>query len=647
LRNFRFTISALAVAASLPAGLALAQDETALTTKTSTGAVSLVVDNFEAGVTNWTRSDKAKIGLSDIVATKPNGGAPASTSAALFAFKSADSGWASLSRPVDGSAWARIGANRLVLWMSGGGNKEGVSLQLRAKNAGSDLTFSLPKPVRLDMTRWRKVAIPLSDFKGPKGEALAPRLSTVYLLQFIQNTKWDSRFFTLDDISVEGTGVPYTAPTPAATKKPVATSRPVPDPSPAAPGGVKISADFLRVSGSIRAAANVSMGAALSGPGFSPLDSSREFRDAIALLKPRFVRLDVGALADLSDSSRPSFDFTRLLNSAARVRAAKAEPLITVTNPAEWGLDSRSYAVLATDAARALNRKGGVMARYFELSPGGDDIDAATGISYYNAAFTSLKTLSKNFRVGGYGAQAGNLSSQTAFLRSARGLDFLSVSSFGAQSGTPSETVLLSGARDVTNLKTAAGALDKSKFPRAALFVTQAGLSSARGNGDNTPSDARLAQSVSGAWWAQFMASGSRLADQIFHNDAVNPEWGLLDSKSQAYPTYYSLWLWNTFFPPGSARVVATSSNPDVFVTAANTATAHNMLLVNSSKVTQTAQIAIRGFPVLREARIRIFDDPQQSVRFDALPKSPFQTIQLAPYAVAVVQFIEPPKAKR
>lgn len=302
--------------------------------------------------------------------------------------------------------------------------------------------------------------------------------------------------------------------------------------------------------------------------------------------------------------------------------------------------------MIATDAARALNQSGGPRARYFELAPG-DDIDGPTALSHYNAAYGALKTLSKNFRVGGYGAPAGALAAQVAFLQGARGLDFLTVSSFGAGSGAPSDAVLLSGAREVSALKTAAGALDKSKFPRAALFVTQAGLSAARNPGDSVPSDIRLVEAVSGAWWAQFLASGSRLADQIFHNDAVNPEWGLLAPQADdwtAYPAYRSLWLWNTFFPPGSKRVFSSSSNPAVFVSAANTATAHNVLVVNTSNSPQTAQLSIRGFPVLREARLRIFDDPQQTVRFEPLPKSPFQTLRLAPYAVAVVQFIEPPR---
>ncbi len=49
--------------------------------------------------------------------------------------------------------------------------------------------------------------IPLANFKNASGPLL-PRLSGVYLLQFVQRGSWDSRFFTVDQIQVEGTGVP-------------------------------------------------------------------------------------------------------------------------------------------------------------------------------------------------------------------------------------------------------------------------------------------------------------------------------------------------------------------------------------------------------------------------------------------------------
>ena len=151
---------------------------------------------------------------------------------------------------------------------------------------------------------------------------------------------------------------------------------------------------------------------------------------------------------------------------------------------------------------------------------------------------------------------------------------------------------------------------------------------------------------LSGAWWAQFLGSGSRLADQIFHNDATNPEWGLLlvENRAQAFPAYYSMYLWNTYFAGGTERVVADSANDAVFAAAANTKTAHNLLLVNNTALPQVAQIGIRGFPTLRQVRIHRTDDPALGVRTTLLPNSPFQTLRLPAYSVSVVQFIEPPK---
>ena len=149
---------------------------------------------------------------------------------------------------------------------------------------------------------------------------------------------------------------------------------------------------------------------------------------------------------------------------------------------------------------------------------------------------------------------------------------------------------------------------------------------------------------VSAAWWASYLSSASRVADQVFHSNASTPEWGLLDEVSRAYPAYYAMWLWNTFIPSGSARVKADVSNNDILTLASNTSTAHNLLLINTTAEDKTAQISIRGFPILREARIRLYNDARAQPTLAALPKSPYQTIQLAPYAVAIVQFIEPPK---
>lgn len=611
---------------------------------------SLIVDDFESGVSNWSRNDKPKATtnvatLVDIVATWPSGSLRESQGAALFTFKAAQGSWASASRVVNGEDWAKIGAQTLTFWLNADGQKDGVQLLLRGRYRKPDgsifeTAFKLPRPIRLDIRRWRKVAIPLTDFKGVNGEALAPQLNGIYLLQFIQTGTWDSRFFSVDDIRVEGNGTPISPPT---TVAPPETPAPVTAPV-AGPAVVPISADFLRVGGRIRAMGNVSVGASLAGVNVAPLDGSTQFRQAVALLKPRFVRLDAASFSDLTDSARPAFDFARLQAAVARVKSIKAEPLIALTNPSDWGLDERGYAVFVQSVAKALNQRGASPVRYFEIVTAGENTADGEALALYNRAYSALKGLSPNFRVGGFGANATDTVALSALFKGGKGLDFLTISFFGATSGTPNDVALLQAARDIAALKTAAGLLDKSKFAKAALFVSAAGLSSSRNPGEEVPADIRLVQAISGAWWAQFLSSGSRLADQIFHNDAVNPEWGLLDGSAFAYPAYRALWLWNTFFPYGSARVAVTSGNNAIYVSAANTATAHNMLLINTTNVAQTAKISIRGFPVLREARLRIMDDPLQNVRFEKLPKSPFQTIELAPYAVAVVQFIEPPK---
>jgi hypothetical protein len=536
----------------------------------------------------------------------------------------------------------KIGANRLRFWISGDKDvTPGVQLQLRGKANGQDIVYSLPLPVKLDVPRWRQVAISLSDFKGPKGETLAPRMRGVTLLQFIQTGNWKSRFFALDDISVTGTGTPLQPPV-------AATATPTPRPVVAAPvavdpNAVRINADFKKTIGTIRAVANVSVGASYAGASAQPLETNPEFRGAIKVLKPRYVRLDVGAFADLTDSSRPSFDFARLVAGARRVRALGSEPVIVVSNPAEWALDARGYGVLVAGAARAVNAAGGPRARFFDLAAWSSDLSDTTALALYNSGYGALKGVSSTLLAGGYGAPAGS-AAQSTLLRSARGLDFLSVNFFSASEGAPAADVLLTNARQITALKTAAGLLDKSRFPRAPLWVT-ANVSTARSPGDYVPSDIRLVQPIAGAWWSQFLISGSRLSDQIFHNDAVNAEWGLLDNSSvpRAYPAYYAMFLWNTYFPPASTRVTASSTNASVVAVAANTATAHNLLLVNLSNSAQTAQVGIRGFPVLREVRLRAQGErnPQK------LPTSPFQTVTLPPYGSAVVQFIEPPKKAR
>lgn len=610
--------------------------------------VKILLDDFENGVSKWTFNDNTKTATSpaSLIEVLPTAGSnllPASRGGGLFTFKAAQKSWASASLRIDGASWAKIGARQLSFYLNGGGNKTGVELILRRtyKN-GQDEVFRLPWPVRLDIGKWRQVVIPLDNFKSDldKKTPVTQRLNGVYLLQFAMRGNWDARFFTIDQLQIEGSGEPIVDKAPAAPPKPNPVAAPAADAAVKA-GVVSINADFLRAAGRLRPTANVTVGARVNerGDRAYPLQDNRPFRSALRELKPRFVRLDAGTLASLTDSGAPTFEFSRLKAAVAAARAINVQPLIVISTPPAWALDSRGYASFAAQAARALNKQ----ARYYELAVGDSDLSDAQVVSYYNAARSAIKKIGSSYRVGGVTCSAGRTGTLRAILRGAAGLDFLIVQDYGTWVGKPDEATLLKTAGEAARLRAVAKMLDGSRWKNAPLY-TVGNLSAVRTSSTDIPEDERTVQMISGAWWANYMAGASHVADQVFHNESSTPEWGLLDDAGRAYPAYYAMWLWNSFVPTGATRVRVETSSADISAVALNTATAHNLLLVNNTSEDRTAQIGIRGFPVLRQARIRIYDDPSALPRSLELPKSPYQTILLRPYATAIVQFIEPPK---
>lgn len=604
----------------------------------------LVIDDFENGAEKWTTNDKTKAGNNPatLVEVLSTGGTPllaGSKGAGLFTFKAAQGSWASASTRVDGAAWAKIGARSLSFYLNAGGNANGVEVIIRRSAGGREEAFRLPWPVRLDVNRWRKVVIPLSDFKSDADKAALPtRLGGVYLLQFVMRGTWDARFFSIDQLQIEGTGkaIPISSTGGGSTPKP---------PVRPATGTTNINVDFLRGQGKIRTSVNASVGGSTDAQGSStfPLNEKVNFRAALRELKVHYIRLDAGQYCEMTDSSRPAFDFTRLQNAVIGARAIGATPLIAVTNPPEWNLDSKGYAYFASQVARAVNERNVGATKTFELACGAGSLSNAQVASFYNAARAAVRRVVRDGRIGGAAVRADRMSTQGAIIRNASGLDFFTVQDFGANSDDATEKALFDAARSTANLRAVAKLLDASRFKNAPLYALS-GLNGDRGS-DNTPADGRTVQMVAGAWWGVYLGNASRIADQIFHLEASTPEWGLLDEGARAYPAYYTQWLWNTYATVGSTRVSTTTSNADIWALGLNTKTAHNVLLVNTTDEERTAQIAIRGFPVLRSARIRIYDDSRALPRLENLPKSPYQTIKLKAYGAAVVQFIEPPKS--
>ena len=571
------------------------------------------------------------------------------------------SSWASVSTRVDGARWAKMGAKTLTFYIDAAGEMKGTDLVLRAirKDAtGKNVEEKWTMPIRLNIKNWRKVTIPLAVVKNENGPLLN-RLQNVYLLQFVQSGDWDSRFFTVDQLQVEGTGTPLVAmPIPETSPTPATSSTR----SSTIPGVTNVTVNFRKVLGRVPTSANIAVGSTLDETGARrfPLLDSASFRNAVKVLSPRMIRLDASALVEMTDSSKPSFDFSRLVSAVRTARSLNTEPLLAISNDAAWGLDANGFAKFASQVARAATSAQAGSSKFpirFEialLAPSNLSTTLSDGelVTLYNRAQAAIKSVSVTIPVGGLTLTSTRSNTLLAFLKGARGLDFLSLQFYGSGAGTPTEAQLFAGARQLNSVRAAASALDKSRFRRALLYLTQANMSGARDANTQAPLDNRLNTLASGAWWLTFMANASnRLTDQVWFNDATNAQWGLLNEDNLAYPAFHALWMWNNYAPRGSSFVGISRSNANALVFATNArmagskatdAPSHNVLLANVRGENTTLRLNIVGVKKLGAVSIRVLDNAKIGMRPPVeLPRSATQSITLKPYAIAVVQFGE------
>ena len=113
----------------------------------------IVLDDFENGVSKWSVNDKTKTATSPatLIEVIPSSGTDlvsGSRGGGLFAFKAAQSSWASASLRVEGGNWAKIGARQLTFFLNAGGNSTGIEILIRRTGKGMDEVFRLPWSVR-------------------------------------------------------------------------------------------------------------------------------------------------------------------------------------------------------------------------------------------------------------------------------------------------------------------------------------------------------------------------------------------------------------------------------------------------------------------------------------------------------------------
>ena len=123
------------------------------------------------------------------------------------------------------------------------------------------------------------------------------------------------------------------------------------------------------------------------------------------------------------------------------------------------------------------------------------------------------------------------------------------------------------------------------------------------------------------------------------HYRLVGSGWGLLDERGEPQPAYWAVWACNTYFPTGTTLVAAASNYAPCLLLAGRTATAGNVLLINTAPVgIEVALEAIVGKPV-RSVRVRLLREREAPTYAENKPEN-LVRVALPPYGVGVVQFV-------
>ncbi|MCS6862591.1 MAG: hypothetical protein NZT92_19990 [Abditibacteriales bacterium] len=600
----------------------------------------LVLDDFERGVSKWLLNDHTKAASGQVtfceILPSPSG-APegGGKGGAIITFKRSTEGWATVSLPVDGKKWKAIGAERLSFWLRGDGSDNHVELMLRATSGGKETRFGVTVP--LNDPQWHKVVLPFSRFKN-EGASLADSMEQIYLVQFLKRSRWDSLFFTIDQIQVEGVS---TTPEVAITPRPT---------TPLTGKRTNITVDFAKTLG----ATAVTLSVNFEGDEARLLDG--DFQESLRNFGPRFVRVKAAALLKMDASGgTPTWDFTSLDNVVSAVRNVGAEPFICLSPHPEWKLTDEQFLQLCADTVEHLNANAERKVNYWEIfdAPtfGAAAISIEQATERFNRIRQRLKAIDPSLKIGGVALASAWQPHLLYFLKHAQGTDFLSFYFYGTHNGITTDAELFAAAR-----RTVAGdvpyqiAFDDLRRAMAQgrwnvpVFITECSLNSLR-TPEGASRDKRLTSPFSAAWWMSFLKAAGPYVNHVMVFNAAHESWGLLDEKGRAYPAYYALWLFSKFFPAGSAVASARSDNPNVLPLAVNTPTAHNVMLVNLSDQPAHCRVAARGVGTLRQVRGRFLEAHGRGVRFEEhLPLIPTQDVTLPAYAAAVVQFIEPPK---
>ncbi len=611
----------------------------------------LLLDDFETGVAKWTTNDTfkqtggAEAQLCEIVTTMPGAPEDGKGRAGLVTFRRARESWASVSLNVDGARWAELGAKQLSVWLKGDGSNNTVTLMLRTRGGTvTDERFSTT--ISLTNPSWQRLIIPLARLKNETRTAL-DALSAVYLLQCVKVGTWESLFFSLDQLELQGeTG--GAKPEPSAPPMPPTAPGETP---PQIPTGeiANITVDFGAVLGKTR----LRLGGSVAAHPERLVDSA-EFRRSISDLGLKLIRVNTATLVvpKPEAEAKGEYDFTVLDSVLEAVAKSGAQPLICLADDPAWQLSEDGFVRFCAAVVRryAVEQKRAVA--YYEVfnepTAGVKAIPIATAVAMYNKVRKAVRAVDHTVKVGGLAEGSAWSPHLTTALTKTDAIDFLSFHFFASRNPQAGDAETMDAAT-----KGLAPDLPHQLAPRAVfetiqrnrlragtpLFITECAPNSARDEAGNAR-DPRLTKPYAAAWWMSFLITAARWVDVACAFDLSDESWGLLDARGRAYPAFYSAWIFSTYAPVGSSVVKSESSLPPVRAFAVTTKTAGNLFLVNTTGQPLTAAVTATGLAELTQVRLRGVED-NTGLKAKTLPLATTHSVPLAPHAVVMVQFVE------
>lgn len=604
----------------------------------------VLVEDFEAGIGAWfTNDDEAagqapatKCAIYAVAGGAPEGGAQSGR----IEFERSRSGWASVSRPVDGRKWAEQGCSTLSFWIRGDGSGELLRVVLRVQTTRPKRDEAYSQILRLDSTNWEQYSLRSFGFKDSAGKALAPEdIQHIRLLQFAKNGGWGAFKFRVDQISVEAEADAPEIPAPVAgTPHDSFTFRP----------------DFGKSGPYNLAQVGVNLGLA---PTVLENESDELISGAFALvsdLSPSVVRLELNAYFD---PATRSYDLQLLDEHVHWVRLSNCKPVICLgVPPAPAGrpdLREKYFAefVKAVRIVAARRAKEGKVT-YYEVFDepllSGAFADADHVASAYNSVVKLILAAHPAAKVGGPGFSSAWDDHVESFLKQAQRLDFLSFHFYGAHAAVAQSESLFEAAyktrtsdlpHQIGFQQVKALAKKHCKLPPE-IFVTEFALNSARDESGDAR-DERASGAFGAGWLAAAVLSGSPYVDKVILHQLKPGGWGLIGASGKPETAYWAAWFLAKYAPRGSVLQQIELLEDNLTLAAlVKTKSAHNVFLARVGSEPVEVQIAPLNAPRLSEVRYRAISETDQLWQGSPLATVPAQTILLDGPGVTVVQYV-------